>query len=110
MQVVKRIKFLLSAALFISAVHAQADSRPIKLREINFDMWCQEHRHLPPSRCDKRLPKDNAAFEAYVNTIEHYETQRLDNEADDRRINRTIEADPVDTPTQSAPNANRQPW
>jgi hypothetical protein len=69
------------------------------LREISFDMWCQETRHFPPARCDKRLPEDDAAFQAYVDTIERYETQKLNTQARDRHIEQMIDrADPVDHP------------
>jgi hypothetical protein len=89
---------------------AEAQPRDLKFREINFDMWCQEHRHLPPARCDKRLPQDDAAFQAYENTIEQYETRKSNNEAQERHIDRMIDSDPVDSPIQpSAPPSNLPP-
>lgn len=103
---VDRTIWVLGAALFAWSMQAEAQTTRPQLHEMNFDMWCQEHQHLPPSRCDKRLPDDDAAFESYVDTIEHYETQQLNGEAKDRRIDRMIDrADPIDHPIEpSAPN------
>jgi hypothetical protein len=105
-----KLGLLVGAALCASALQSEAQSGSLKLREINFDMWCQEHRHLPPARCDKRLPQDDAAFQQYVNTIERYETQRLNSEAQERSIGRMINADPIDNPIQpSTPSAGHSP-
>jgi hypothetical protein len=105
-----KLGLLVGAALCASTVQSEAQSCSLKLREINFDMWCQEHRHLPPARCDKRLPQDDAAFRQYVNTIEHYEIQKLNSEAQERSISRVINADPIDNPIQpSTPSAEHSP-
>lgn len=94
-------KWVLAAALCAAAGQADAQARLLKLRNINFDMWCQETQHLPPERCDKRLPQDDADFQAYVDTIERYETQKLNNEARERRFDRDILFhDPFDNPTR----------
>jgi hypothetical protein len=92
--------WLVGAALCATSMQAQAQHRLLQLHEMNFDMWCQEQQHLPPARCDKRLPKDDAAFQAYANTIERYETQKLNGEAQDRRIDRMLDANPANNPTQ----------
>jgi hypothetical protein len=72
-------------------------------------MWCQQHQHLPPGRCDKRLPQDDADFEAYVNKIEKYEIPYLQHRRDEEKLNRSIlHYDPIDNPTQPAvPHNNR---
>jgi hypothetical protein len=79
------------------------------LHEINFDMWCQEDRHLPPDRCDKRLPQDDADYRAYVAKIETYEIQYLQKKQDEENLERVIvHNDPVDHPTEtSAPVVNQ---
>lgn len=79
------------------------------LHEINFDMWCQEERHLAPERCDKRLPQDDADYQAYVSKIESYEVQYLQEQRRDVNIDRTIvHDDPIDHPIQpSAPQVNQ---
>jgi hypothetical protein len=95
------VVWLVAAALCASAAEADAQARHLKLHEINFDMWCQETQHLPPDRCDKRLPQDDAAFQAYVDTIERYETQKLNAEARERRLDRDIlYNDPIDNPAR----------
>src|SRR5271167_2844127 len=65
---------------------AQQHSWRNQLQPMNFDMWCQEQQHLPPARCDKRLPQDDAAFQAYANKIEGYETQQLNQDTQQHRL------------------------
>jgi hypothetical protein len=80
---------------------AQTTDTSYKLTEINFDMWCQEQQHLPPDRCDQRLPEDEKAFEAYVDTIQKYEIPYLRERNKREEYNRTfLHNDPVDNPTQ----------
>src|SRR5580698_8866470 len=64
--------WLAGVALLAGAVQADAQPRLLDLHEMNFDMWCQEHEHLPPKRCDKRLPQDDSAFQAYAYLLETY--------------------------------------
>ncbi|HEY6578563.1 MAG TPA: hypothetical protein VIY09_04520 [Rhizomicrobium sp.] len=92
------------------AVRADAQgAKPYPLHEMNFDMWCQEQQHLPPSRCDKRLPEDDAAFQAYSNKIENYEIPYLRKRDNEETLNRVIiHNDPVDHPTlPSQPQADQ---
>ncbi|HEY3637728.1 MAG TPA: hypothetical protein VGK90_06215 [Rhizomicrobium sp.] len=99
-------------ALGFSAVQAIAQSvQPYALQEMNFDMWCQEQQHLPPSRCDKRLPDDDAAFQAYTNKIENYEIPYLKDKQHQQTLNQVIiHNDPVDHPTlPSDPQADQPP-
>jgi len=97
-------------ALVAARVSAQSD-RPYPLHEMNFDMWCQEQQHLPPERCDKRLPQDDAAFQAYSNKIESYEIPYLQRRRNDQTLNRVIiHNDPVDHPTlPSQPQTDQPP-
>lgn len=104
-----RTGWVLGAVLFAWSLQAGAQTTPLQLHEMNFDMWCQEHQHLPPARCDKRLPADDAAFESYVDTIEHYETQQLNSESNERRIDRMINrADPIDHPIEPSTPSSPQ--
>jgi len=67
--------------------------------EMNFDLWCQEQAGLPPERCDKRTPEDNAAFEAFRAKVEAYEIPYLQQKANAARLDRDIlRNDPVDNP------------
>jgi hypothetical protein len=106
-----RMNILAGVALAALAGRAEAQAGPYKLQEINFDMWCQEERHLPPERCDKRLPADDADYQAYVAKIEHYEVPYLQRRQDEDTLNRVIlHNDPVDHPTEpSAPPVNQPP-
>jgi hypothetical protein len=94
----------------LSATRAVAQGeKPYPLHEMNFDMWCQEEKHLPPARCDKRLPADDADFQTYRNAIEKYEIPYLQRRDDEQNLNRVIlHNDPVDHPTlPSQPQANQ---
>lgn len=92
----------LAAAVLTTRAEAQ---EPYPLHEMNFDLWCQEEKHLPPERCDKRLPGDDAEFQAYRSTIERYEIPYLQRREKEENLNRVIiHNDPVDHPAQpSAP-------
>ncbi len=77
-----------------------------QLHPQNFDIWCQETQHLPPARCDKRLPQDDAEFQAYANKIEGYETQQLNQDAEQRRLDQAItRSDPSANPASTPPTA-----
>ncbi len=93
------------------AMRAEAQQGPYELQEMNFDMWCQEERHLPPERCDKRLAADDAEYQAYVAKIENYEVPYLQRREGEQTFNRVVlHNDPVDHPTQpSAPPIYQPP-
>lgn len=101
----RRLLLLVSAAL-LNAGAAQAQSAPYyNVQDMNFDLWCQEEQHLPPDRCDKRLPEDDAAFQAYRATIERYEIPYLQQKNDEQQINSgIIHYDPVDHRNPSEPD------
>jgi hypothetical protein len=103
-------RIVLAAAMAIACVLpavAQRTNYPVK--EMNFDLWCQEEAGLPPERCDKRTDQDNAAFEAYRSKVEAYEIpylqQRDKNVVIDRDI---IRGDPVDNPIDKDPAQQSQ--
>ena len=69
---------------------------------MNFELWCQEQKALPPERCDRHTPEDESAFEAYRAKIERYEIPRSSAQYNQGRVNRDImNADPVDNPQKS---------
>lgn len=100
-----------------TAAHAQLNPTPnnpetqgmrYNVQNMNFDMWCQEEQHLPPERCDKRLPEDDAAFSAYRSKIERYEIPYLQEQQRQMRINTGIlHNDPVDHPDQPSEPQNQ---
>jgi hypothetical protein len=103
-------KLCLGLALVVAtALPAAAQQNPndtgtrYNVQDINFDMWCQETEGLDPDRCDKRLPEDNAKYEAYRNAFEKYEIPYLQRKNADQNLNRVvIHADPV--PNENAVN------
>jgi hypothetical protein len=86
----RRIAIAGATLAFVSAATAQT-APPPNYHEMSFDLWCQEEQNLPPKRCDKRLPQDDAAYRAYLDLNERYETQKLNNDARERRIQRMIQ-------------------
>jgi hypothetical protein len=107
---------ILGVALAALAVSALAQQNPndrtarYPVTELNFDLWCQETEGLPPDRCDKRLPEDDAKFQAYVATIQGYEVPYLQDRQEKADMNRVIfHNDPIDhshrpgTPSNPAP-------
>jgi hypothetical protein len=110
MKGVTRTLVFASAALAAFMVRADAQTAHYDLQEMNFDLWCQEEQRLPPERCDKRLPADDAAFEAYRDKIEQYEIPYLQKREDEQQFNRVIlHNDPVDNPTQPSQPQTGQP-
>jgi hypothetical protein len=107
---------MLSAAFLIGGLAVPALAQPfppapstpyLNLPEMNYDLWCQEVQHLPPARCDKRLPDDDKAFNAYRNTVEKYEVPYYQQKQDDATVNRVIlHSDPLINPAdhESTPN------
>ncbi|MGH6870710.1 MAG: hypothetical protein ACREHE_04310 [Rhizomicrobium sp.] len=103
---------LILAAIAAAALCGRADAQSTRydLTEMNFDMWCQEEQHLPPDRCDKRLPADDAAFEAFRAKIETYEIPYLQHKENEQQFNRVIlHNDPVDHPTEVSKPQTNQP-
>jgi len=103
-------KYLLAmaaVALMGSSAHAQS----VPLTDMNFDMWCQQEANLPPARCDKRLPEDDARFDAYRKKIQDYEVPYLQQRQQNQNLNQVLlHNDPVDHPTQpSQPNGPNTP-
>jgi hypothetical protein len=87
-------------AAIVLAGRAEAQ-QPYALHEMNFDMWCQEEQNLPPDRCDKRLPEDDAAFQAYRAKIEKYEIPYLQKKQRDENLSTAIiHNDHADDPTE----------
>ena len=73
-------------------------------------MWCQETQKLPPARCDRRSPADDAAFQTFSNRIETYEMEYLRARARDREIDRDIvHYDPEEGPTEFSVPQTDQP-
>jgi hypothetical protein len=105
-----RTLILAIAALAALSGSGLAQSTRYDLTNMNFDLWCQEQQHLAPERCDKRLPADDAAFQAYRNKIEKYEIPYLQDKENRSQLNRAIlHNDPVDNPTEISKPQTAQP-
>jgi hypothetical protein len=105
----KRAHIVILGQVIAAVLAARAEAQqPYPLHEMNFDMWCQEEQHLPPARCDKRIPGDDAAFQAYRAKIEKYEIPYQQERNYEQNLNRVIlHNDPVDNPTTpSTPKAD----
>lgn len=104
----KRGGFILMLGMSVVAFAARAQTsdpnytgQNYDIKNMNFDMWCQEQQHLDPDRCDKRLPEDEAAFEAYRSKIEQYELPYLQERNKQQDYDRNLlHNDPVDHPTE----------
>jgi len=101
-------KTLIAALLVAAALPASAQRSNYAVKEMNFDLWCQEQAGLPADRCDKRTPEDNARFEAYRAKVEQYEIPYLQQKDSAARLDTDIlRADPVDNPLKNDPSAQR---
>lgn len=93
-------------AVLVFGTRAEAQ-QPYPVQNMNFDLWCQEEKHYPPERCDKRLPEDDAEFQTYRATIEKYEIPYLQKKQQEENLNRVIiHNDPLDRPTQPSTPQN----
>src|ERR1700748_2046244 len=104
MSVMARVSLLSFAAVLLMSGAADAQSAgggAVPLTEMNFDMWCQQEANLPPERCDKRLPQDDARFDAYRKKIENYEVPYLQDREQKQNLNQILlHNDPVDHPSR----------
>ena len=99
----------LAGLMLASAAPVAAQGGPLDLKTMNFDLWCQEEQHLAPERCDRRLPGDEAAFEAYRDKVEKYEVPYLKSRENGQQLDRAIlHNDPVDNPLNQDPAAVSQ--
>jgi len=100
---------LASAAIVFAGTQAIAQGEPYNLPTMNFDLWCQETAHLPAERCDKRLPKDDAAFEAYRAKVEKFELRYHQGREKSQYLDRAIlHNDPIDNPVTKNPEGASQ--
>ena len=83
---------------------ASAQRSNYDVKGMNFYMWCQETARIDPARCDKRMPEDEATFEAYRSKIEQYEIPYLqDKQGQISLDNNVLHKDPVDNPVIQDP-------
>ena len=104
----KRSLLLTALLLCCGSVQAQV-GRNYDVKPMNFDLWCQEEAHIAPERCDKRLPEDDDAFNAYRTKIEAYEIPYLQQQNRNMRIDTDIlHNDPTDRPSSGVQTQGQQ--
>lgn len=98
----------LLAGLSIAAMGyapAMAQRSNYAVKEMNFDLWCQEQARLPIERCDKRTPQDEATFQAYRAKVEAYEIPYLQRKDNAARLDRDLlRPDPLDSRRTQPPD------
>jgi hypothetical protein len=98
-----RISLLVSAlaVLGTGAALAQPLTGPLNydVKNMTFEMWCQETQRYPADRCQARRPADLAAFENYRAAIERYELQYLKQVERERQIRDSVTRDPTQSAT-----------
>src|SRR5438067_1086962 len=101
----KRIFLAIAAASLISGSALAQRNGNYPVKEMNFDLWCQEQAGLPVERCDKRTAQDEATFEAFRAKVEAYEIPYLQQKNNAARMDRDIlRNDPVDNPQNKDPS------
>jgi len=102
-----KLRIALMILVVASPALAQRNGN-LPVKEMNFDLWCQEQAGLPAERCDKRTNQDNAAFEAYRAKVEAYEIPYLQQKRNAARLDTDIlRNDPVDHPAVKDITAQR---
>lgn len=103
--------------ILVVAILTNADSafaRPLSgpsnfdVKNMSFDMWCQETQHNPTDRCEARRPEDVKAFEDYRALIERYELDHLKRVQQGDELWADINRDPMQT-TKNLEDASPYP-
>jgi hypothetical protein len=98
-----RIFLLISAVTLIGAGTslAQPASGPLNydVKNMTFEMWCQETQRYPADRCQARRQADLTAFENYRAAIERYELQYLKQVEREKQIRDSVTRDPTQSAT-----------
>ena len=69
------------------------------VRNLDFDLWCQQTQRYAPDRCAARRPEDIKAFEDYRASIERYELDFLKQQQKEQEVRSRINRDPSQTVT-----------
>jgi hypothetical protein len=69
------------------------------VRNLDFDLWCQQTQRYEPARCAARRPEDLKAFEDYRSSIERYELDYLKQVQKDQEVRTRTNRDPSQTVT-----------
>jgi hypothetical protein len=69
------------------------------VKNMDFDLWCQQTQRYAAERCTARRPEDVKAFEAYRSSIERYELDYLKQVQKDQDVRTRTNRDPSQTVT-----------
>jgi hypothetical protein len=67
------------------------------VRNMDFDLWCQQTQRYDATRCAARRPEDVKAFEDYRSSIERYELDYLKQVQKDQELRARTNRDPSQT-------------
>jgi hypothetical protein len=67
----------------------------LNVRQLDFDLWCQQTQRYSIERCTARRDEDVKAFEDYRTAIERYELDFLKQEQKDQDFRARINRDPL---------------
>ena len=76
-----------------------APGTTFNVRNLDFDLWCQQTQRYAADRCAARRPEDVKAFEDYRATVERYELDYLRQQDRDQQVRARINRDPNQTIT-----------
>jgi hypothetical protein len=65
------------------------------VKNMSFDLWCQETQQYPSDRCEARRPEDVKAFEDYRAVIERYELDYLKRIQQNEELQANVGRDPT---------------
>ena len=90
---------LAALAALPAASWAQPLSGPLNynVKNMSFDLWCQETMRYSQERCTARNPADEKAFEDYRAAIERYELNHLKDIQRQQQIQERTNRDPTAT-------------
>jgi len=101
------LPFAFAVLLFAGSASAQlpgASARDLSLgvgdfpvRNMAFDLWCQQTQRYAAERCAARRPEDVRAFEDYRSSIERYEIDHLKQVQKDEGFRERANRDPMQT-------------
>jgi hypothetical protein len=69
------------------------------VRNLDFDLWCQQTQRYAADRCAARRPEDLKAFDDYRASIERYELDFLKQQQREQEVRTRINRDPSQTVT-----------
>ena len=65
------------------------------VKNMDFDLWCQQTQRYEINRCEARRPEDVKAFEDYRTAVERYELDFLKQQQRDDAFRARISRDPL---------------